>query len=235
MCLSQQTSWLSVQLFWWEKPPAKWRNKQIKISGASSLLRAQKSFAKEGNLPRTAPKWRGLHQCASSSPKQKMSFASVSLAALPTNMSSSGQESTCWVTHSCHGGSQGGVCGCKTACQQEQCFAMVGAPLLKVLMSLAGMTSWQKSGLSGGTSFLLPIPHNRCCCSRNQGSCCPKYLPCLPMEDRKTSCLLLQNGHNPGQAVGKCEAKASHDSLTFTVCTLTGLVTESDNSQKGAQ
>lgn len=136
---------------------------------------------------------RDSNQGASSSLEQKISFVSVSLAALPMNISSSGQESMCWVMHSCHAGSQGSACGWRTL-WLEQCSPMVGAPLLKGLLSVAGMTSWQRSGLIGATSFLLPIPHDRRGWLRNQGSCCPKYLPCPLIEEKKNSCLCCKIG-----------------------------------------
>ena len=154
-------------------------------------------------LPQDA---RGLHQGASSSPEQNISFVFVSLAALPMNIPSSGQESTCCIMHSCHAGLQGSACGWGLW-QQDQCSAMVGAPLLKGLLSVAGMTGWQRSDLIGATSFLLPIPHYRCGWLRNQGWCCPKYLPCHLTEEKKSSCLCCKMGAMQVKLWGKVRPK----------------------------
>lgn len=73
--------------------------------------------------------------------------------------------------------------------------------------SVAGMTGWQRSGLSGATSFLLSIPHDRWGWLRNQGSCYPKYLPCLLTEEEQSSCLCYKVGAIQVKLQGKVRPK----------------------------
>lgn len=79
--------------------------------------------------------------------------------------------------------------------------------MLKGLLSVAGMAGWQRSGLIGATSVLLPNPHDRHGWLRNQGSCCPKYLPCLLTEEKKSSCLCCKMGAIQVKLCGKVRPK----------------------------
>lgn len=133
----------------------------------------------------------------SSSPEQKISFVCVSLAALPTNISSSGQESMCWVTHPCHARSQD-----RMTTRTVPCYGW--STLVKtspVIIRLAEI--W----LKWSNLLFALIPHDRCGWLRNQGSCCPKYLPCLFTEDKKSSCLCCKMGAIQVKLWGKVRPK----------------------------
>lgn len=184
-------------MLWGEKPPVKWRSKQIKISGMSSLLRAQENSVMQGDLAWApcSPKMQGTPWgCESCSPNQKISFVSISLADLTMNFSTSGQGKhvlghallSCWIT---------GYClwleGCVTT---RKVFWHGWSILVKGLLSVAGMTDWQRSGLTEVNSILLLIPQDRCGWLRNQGSRFPKDLPCLLIGRRKASCLCCKLG-----------------------------------------
>lgn len=122
----------------------------------SSLLRAQENSIKPGDLAWApcSPKTQGTPQgCESCSPNQKFSFAFVNLADLTMNFPTSGQGEHVLGHALVSRCIMGTACGWRTVWQQEKCSGMAGAPLLKGLLSAAGMTDWQRLALTKSTPF----------------------------------------------------------------------------------